>query len=270
VDLVLVPVTVVDAGNHAITGLKKEDFTLLDGGQPQQIRSFFSEDAPLSIGIVLDCSKSMKNKVEKVRESLLTFLQTANRKDEFFMITFSDRPALAASFTRSPEAVASKLVDTEPDGHTALLDAIYMAMAQMRRARYSRKALLILSDGGDNRSRYTASEIKDLVQESDVQLYAIGIFDTIFTTPEEARGKQLLREVTETTGGHTFALRNLRDLPAVVSEISLELRSQYVLGFRPSDPAAESRWRKIKVRLNTRHEPPFHVFARAGYYPPAD
>src|SRR5437870_293848 len=175
-DLVLVPVTITDPMNRLVTGLDKENFNVYEGKEAQEIKHFSSEDAPVSLGVIFDMSGSMSSKIERAREAVVEFFKTANPQDEFFMITFSDRPQLVADFTKSVEDVQGKLVFTVPQGRTALLDAIYMGLSKMKDAHNSKKALLIISDGGDNHSRYTENEIKSTVKEADVQIYAIGIF----------------------------------------------------------------------------------------------
>src|SRR6516164_848507 len=206
VDLVLVPVTVTDPMNRLVTGLEKENFALTDNGQPQEIKHFSSEDAPISLGVIFDVSGSMANKIDKSRDAVVEFFRTANPQDEFFLITFSEKPEVLADFTTSIEDIQSKLIYATPKGRTALLDAIYLGMNRMRKAKYEKKALLIISDGGDNHSRYTESEIKSMVREADVQIYAIGLYDRDFKTPEEREGPQLLTEISDVTGGRTFAI----------------------------------------------------------------
>ncbi|HEV2112905.1 MAG TPA: VWA domain-containing protein, partial [Terriglobales bacterium] len=165
VDLVLVNVTVTDPMNRLVTGLEKENFQLFEGSKGEEIKHFSSEDAPLSLGVIFDMSGSMSDKIEKAREAVVEFFKTANPQDEFFLIAFADRPELLSDFTRSVEEVQGKLVYTVPKGRTALLDAIYLGLDKMREARNAKKALLIVSDGGDNRSRYTEGEIKSIVKE---------------------------------------------------------------------------------------------------------
>jgi Ca-activated chloride channel family protein len=270
VDLVLVNVTITDPMNRLVTGLEKDNFKVFEGSKEQQIRHFSSEDAPISLGVIFDVSGSMKTKMEKAKEAVIEFFKTANPQDEFFMITFADRPELLADFTQSVQDIQSKVVFAVPDGRTALLDAIYMGMDKMQQAHNPRKALLIISDGGDNRSRYTDTEIKNLVKEADVQIYAIGIYDRTFVTPEEAAGPPLLNEITEVTGGRTFTIDNPNDLVDVATKIGIELRNQYVLGYRPNNPARDGRWRKIKVKLSPpKGLPPLTVYAKTGYYAPS-
>src|SRR5207248_11600250 len=190
VNLVLVNVTITDPMNRIVTGLEKENFRIFEGSNEQQIKHFSSEDAPISLGVIFDMSGSMSDKIEKSREAVVEFFKTANPQDEFFMITFSDKPELLQDFTNSVEDIQDKLIYTIPKGRTALLDAIYLGLDKMRDAHNPKKALLIISDGGDNRSRYTPSELKSVVREADVQIYGIGIFDQggSFKTPEEAAG----------------------------------------------------------------------------------
>ena len=271
VDLVLVPVTITDPMNRLVTGLEKENFALTDNGTPQEIRHFSSEDAPISLGVIFDVSGSMSDKIDKSRQAVVEFFRTANPQDEFFLIAFSDKPELLADYTSSVEDIQDKLVYAVPKGRTALLDAIYLGMSRMRKAHYERKALLIISDGGDNHSRYTESEIKSMVREADVQIYAIGLFDAYFKTPEEREGPAMLMDVTDVTGGRTFTISSPNELADVATKIGIELRNQYVLGYRPSNPGKNGKWRKIKVKLNPpKGLPPLHVYAKTGYYAPSE
>jgi Ca-activated chloride channel homolog len=270
VDLVLVPVTVTDDWNRIVTGLDKENFTVMEGNQLQEVKHFSSEDAPLSLGVIFDMSGSMSDKIEKSREAVIEFFKTANPLDEFFMITFNDRPQLRADFTKSVEDIQGKLVYTVPQGSTALLDAIYMGISKMKDARNAKKALLIISDGGDNHSRYTEGEIKSMVKEADVQIYSIGIFSLAPPTPEEVSGPALLTEISNTTGGRMFTINNPNELADVATKIGIELRNQYVLGYRPSNKAKDGRWRKIKVKLiPPKGLPHMNVYAKTGYYAPS-
>ncbi len=272
VDLVLVPVSVTDPMNRLVTGLEKDNFQLSDNGQPQVIKHFSSEDAPISLGVIFDVSGSMSNKIDKSRDAVVEFFRTANPQDEFFMVSFSDKPELLSDFTSSVEDIQNRLLYVQPKGRTALLDAIYLAMTRMRTAHYERKALLIISDGGDNHSRYTEGEIKSMIKEADVQIYGIGLYDPgEAKTPEEREGPELLNEITEVTGGRTFAINSVNELADVATKIGIELRNQYVLGYRPTNPARDGKWRKIKVKLNPpKGLPPLHVYAKTGYYAPTD
>src|SRR6204780_2662126 len=219
VDMVLVPVTITDPLNRLVTGLDRDNFNLFEGKDQQEIKSFSSEDAPVSIGVIFDMSGSMSSKIERAREAVIEFFKTANPQDEFFMIAFSDKPEEISDFTSSVEDIQGRLMYTIPKGRTALLDAIYLGVTKMRQAKYPKKALLIISDGGDNHSRYTEGEIKSMVKEADVLIYAIGIYDHYMATPEEALGPALLGEIAELTGGRSFTIDNPNDLADVATKI---------------------------------------------------
>jgi len=273
VDLALINVTVTDPYNRLVTGLDPDNFRVYEDNIEQEVVTFSSEDVPISIGVIFDFSGSMANKISKAREAALQFFKTANPQDEFFLVSFNERAELTSSFTNSIEDLQSRMMLTAPKGRTALLDAIYLGLSQMRGARNGKRALLILSDGGDNHSRYNESDIKRLVKEADTQLYAIGIFDPLGyrnRTPEELNGPSLLGEVTEMTGGRVFAVENLNELPDIASKIGMELRNQYVLGYRPSNKAHDARWRKIKIKLRApKGLPPLNVYSKTGYYAPS-
>jgi len=271
VNLVLVPVTITDPMNRLVTGLEKDNFQVFEDKEQQEIRNFSSEDAPVSIGVIFDMSGSMGSKIERAREAVVEFFKTANPQDEFFMVTFADKPEEVSDFTSSVEDIQGKLVYTVPKGRTALLDAIYLGVSKMRQAKYQKKALLIISDGGDNHSRYTEGEIKSMVKEADTMIYAIGIYDHYMATPEEALGPTLLTDISELTGGRTFTIDNPNDLGDVATKIGIELRNQYVLGYRPKRPGHDGRWRKIKVKLiPPKGLPPLRVYAKTGYYAPSE
>ena len=267
VDLVLVPVTVTDPMNRLVTGLDKENFQVFEGKEAQEVRNFSAEDAPVSLGVIFDMSGSMSSKIERAREAVVEFFKTANPQDEFFLIAFADKPEEVSDFTQSVDDLQGKLVFTVPKGRTALLDAIYLGVSKMRQARYPKKALLIISDGGDNHSRYTEGEIKSLVKEADVMIYSIGIYDHYFQTEEERLGPALLSDVSDLSGGRSFTIDNPNDLADVATKIGIELRNQYVLGYRPKNPGHDGKWHKIKVKLlPPKGLPPLHVYARTGYY----
>jgi Ca-activated chloride channel homolog len=268
-DLVMVPVTITDDLNRPVVGLEQENFQVFENKKPQDIRHFSSEDTPVSIGIILDTSGSMSNKLERARDAILQFCETANPQDEFFLITFADTPRLATDFTNRPEDLGNDLVTLAPKGQTSLLDAIYLGLRKMHSARYARRALLILSDGGDNHSRYTEHDVKATVKEADVMIYAIGIYDRYFRTQEELLGPELLQSITEVTGGQAFTLTDVNDMPAVTKLIGAQLRHQYLLAYRPQAKLQDGKWHKISVKLllpKKLHSLLLHVDARTGYY----
>ena len=266
VDLVLVPVTITDELNRLVVGLRQNNFRVFEGKKPQAIEHFSSEDAPVSIGILMDISGSMKYKMDRAQEAVRRFCEAANPQDEFFMVTFSNEPRLVTDFTSRPEEVENKLLFAAARGETSLLDAIYMGISKMREARYSRKALLIISDGGDNHSRYTDVEVKSAVKEADVVIYAVGTYDRYFPTQEERLGPELLNNIAEVTGGQAFTLDNPNDLPAVVTRVGVALRNQYVLAYHPDNTPHDGKWHKINIKLQIPKLSFLHVHAKAGYY----
>lgn len=269
VDMVLVPITVTDPMNRLVTGLEQEDFQVYENNGEQRIKSFAAEDAPVSIGIIFDLSGSMTSKLMRARESILQFIKTANPEDEFFVIGFNDRPELIEDFTNSVEDIQARLAMVRSGHRTALLDAIYYGVAKMKEAKHERKALLVVSDGGDNRSRYTEGEVRAQVRESDVEIYSIGIFDPYAATPEERTGPLLLNELCEETGGRLFRVDDLSEMSDIAEKISTELRNQYVIGYTPKNISRDGKWRKVKVKLNPPSGlPPLTVHARTGYYAP--
>jgi VWFA-related protein len=271
--LVLINVSVTDPLNRFVTGLDKENFRLFEDKVEQSVTHFASEDAPLSIGLVFDCSGSMGAKLQKSRQAAAQFFKTANPQDEFFLVQFNDRPELAVKFTTDVEEIQNRLTFIQSKGRTAMLDSIYLAMHEMRRARNPRKALLVISDGGDNSSRYTESEIKNLVREADVQVYAIGIFEPMGSrgrTAEELSGPGLLTEIAEQTGGRHFPVDNLNELPDVAAKIGIELRNQYMLGYTPRNQEKDGKYRRVSVKLvQPRGLPPLRAYWRLGYYAPS-
>jgi Ca-activated chloride channel family protein len=272
VELVLVNVSVIDPYNRFVTGLGKEHFQIFEDKKKQPVLHFSNEDVPISIGLLFDASGSMSGKMDKARMAVQQFFRTSNQEDEFFLIDFNDRPHHVVDFTPDVDLLQSKLSFTEAKGRTALLDAIYLGLNEMRKARHTRKVLLVISDGGDNHSRYTERDIKRVVREADVQIYAVGIYEPYSSrsrTPEELAGPSLLTEIAEMTGGRQFPVENLNDLPDIARKIGRELRNLYVVGYAPSNAKRDGKWRKIQVKLNPpRGLPPLHLYNKSGYYAP--
>jgi Ca-activated chloride channel family protein len=270
VNLVLVPLTVTDPMNRLVTGLEKENFNIYDNNQGQVIKTFSTEDAPVTIGIVFDLSGSMTSKFARARKALSEFMRTCNPQDEFFVIGFNDRPAVIVDYTSDIDDVEARMVMVKPENRTALIDAVYLGVNKLKDAKYDRKALLIISDGGDNRSRYSEGELRRVVRESDVQIYSIGIFDTYASTIEEQTGPILLTDICELTGGRLFRISDMGDMGDIATRISAELRNEYVIGYRPSEVKHDGNWRKLKVRLLPPPGLPIlDVHYRQGYYAPS-
>lgn len=273
-NLVLIPVTVTDPLNRFVTGLEKENFKIFEDKKEQEIASFSSEDAPLSIGVIFDCSGSMGRKLEKSRLAVAQFFKTANPEDEFFLVQFNDSADLIQPFTRNLEEIQNRLTFTQSKGRTALLDAVYLSLNEMKHAHNPRKALLIISDGGDNTSRYTETEVRNRVKEADVQIYAIGIYEPIAArsrTPEEASGQSLLTDIAEITGGRQYPVDNVNELPDIAAKIGVELRNQYVIGYAPQNLDRDGKYRHVTVKLIQPRGFPAQLRAthKMGYYAPS-
>jgi Ca-activated chloride channel family protein len=270
VNLVLVPVTVTDPVNRLVTGLEKENFQIYENNTGETIKSFATEDAPLSIGIVFDLSGSMQGKFNRARKALSEFLRTCNPQDEFFVVGFNDRPAIIVDYTSDIEDVEARMVMLRPQNRTALIDAMYLAVDKLKTAKFDRKAMLVISDGGDNRSRYTEGELTRAVRESEVQIFSMGIFDQYANTEEEQNGPMLLNGLSEATGGRMFKVYDMSVLSDVAERISEEIRDEYVIGYTPTDRKRDGTWRKLKVRLLPPPGlPDLTAHSREGYYAPS-
>jgi VWFA-related protein len=266
VKLVLIPVTVTDRLGAPFPGLPAEAFRLFEDGVEQQLKYFSTQDAPVSLGIVFDASRSMAGKLEGSRAAMTQFFRMARSGDEFFLVEFSDAPQLLCDFTTDTGRIEQILAGLQPKSWTALLDAVYLAVQHLKRAKNSRRSLLILSDGGDNNSRYTESEMKTIVREADVCIYSIGLAGG---APLLRRHLRLLRQLSEETGGRLREVDRLDGLPEAVANISAAMRNQYLLGYLPNNKENNGLYRKVQVRLNQPPDSPrLHASWRTGYYAP--
>jgi VWFA-related protein len=263
--LVLIPVTVTDTYGAPFAGLTRDGFRLFEDGVEQQVKYFASEDAPVSLGIVFDASRSMDGKLDQSRAAVSRFFRASRPGDEYFLVEFNDRPRLLSGFTSDTTAIEHSLAGLRARNWTALLDAVYMAVHQMKHAANSHKALLILSDGGDNNSRYTESEMKSHVREADVSIYSIGL-----GTGMIKHHIRLLKQLSEETGGEYCQADKMADLPDAVEHISAAIRHQYLLGYSSSNARNDGMYRKIQVTLKQpSDQPPLRASWRTGYYAPA-
>jgi Ca-activated chloride channel family protein len=279
--MVLVPVAVTDYHGKTVTGLKPQDFTILDDKTPQQILSFASEDAPSSVGLVLDTSGSMQVGLKTAKDVADTFLKTANPEDEFLLLTVSTQPDTLSGFTTDIASLAKDIDSTRPGGLTALTDTVYLGLSHMRKATRPRRAMLIISDGMDNHSRYSKSKLLRIAIEADVQIYTI-ILDTTLTggqpttipfrpsmikkpvdQGQENQGPALLEQLAEKTGGLHFRVRNEAQARDAAIKVGQSIRNEYLIGYRPPENAPAGKWRRLKVKLAV---PDVNVYARDGYY----
>ena len=267
--LVVIPTWVSTDNGASVTNLARDNFRVSQDNVDQPISYFVKDDAPISIGLLFDSSGSMRPKMDKAAEAVAEFFKTANTEDEFFLVEFNDRAKLQVPFTTDSGEIYSRIVATHPAGRTSLFDAIDLGLNQMKKARHTRKALVIVSDGGDNWSRHTAREIRSRLLESDVQLYAMGIFDPDLSkkSPIENRnGPALLDELAVESGGRHYPVDSLNDLPVISATIGTDLRNEYLLGYYPAD-SRDGKYHHVKVKLALpENSPPLRANYRKGYY----
>jgi len=244
-------ITVTDSYGRFVTGLAKEHFDVFDERVKHQIAHFSDADAPVSLGIVYDVSGSMKERISRSMSALKRFIETSHDDDDFFLMAFNDRATLVQDFTTSSDQILSRLMFVNPKGSTALYDAAYLAVEKIQQGRQSKKALLVISDGQDNNSRYTYKELRNRVKESDVIIYAIGVTDPA-TDSLAGFGRSVLEEMARMTGGRAFFPNacNEVELIEICTRIALELRHQYSIGFYPTDLASPARWHKVQLKVN--------------------
>lgn len=267
VNLVMVPVTVTDLMGRVVEGLRQMHFRISEDKETQEIVSFSNTDVPCSVGLLFDASSSMNDKISKARLAVRAFADTVNPADEGFLITFANQPSLQLGFTSDFAAIRNRLLWTKAKGRTALVDAVYLGLSQMRQARHSRKALVVVSDGGDNNSRYIQAELKSFAKEAEVQIYTVGIHDNP-GTQEELMGTLLLEDLAQWTGGQHFIIGSIHELSDVMAQIGVLLHDQYLIGYSPQPKSMDGKWRNIKVELVLpKSFPPLQVYARRGYYP---
>ena len=272
-DLVLIPVTVTDNVNRFVLGLQKEDFRLFEDGFEQNVTLFSDEDTPLSIGMLFDKSGSMAYKLGSSRDAAAQLLNALNKEDEVFLVEFADAAKMSIGFTGHTDEIRGALKKAQAGGQTAMLDAIDTGLLEMKKAKNTRKAIVIVSDGGDNSSHYTAAQIESLVREADVQIYAMGVFEPVMSlalSPEEISGPRLLSEIATQTGGRAYAAAVPGDMPSVANRIAVELRNQYVLGYYPKNKARNGKFRNAEVQVSppVGLGSPLKVHWRLGYYAP--
>jgi Ca-activated chloride channel family protein len=267
VDLVLVDATVSDPLGRMVTGLNRENFQLWEDKTEQGIEYFSDEDTALSIGLIFDATGSMSDKLSTARDAAVTFLKTGNPEDEYFLVTFSQEPRLAEGFTSDISRIQNRLLFTPAKGLTPLFDAVYMGLDEMKRAGNKRKALLLITDGEDNHSRYSFSNIKEFVKEQDVQIFAIGIVNSNGELALGKTGRQIIEDLVGVTGGRAFFPDSVYELEDICTKIAVELQNQYVLGYHSTNEAKDGKWRKIRLKVS----PPkgisgLSVRGKSGYY----
>lgn len=267
-DVVTLSVTVTDPFNRLVTGLDRHHFEIFEDKVKQQIEFFRDEDVPVSLGIVFDVSGSMKGKLERARDALKAFVETSHDDDDFFLVGFNQRANLLSEFADGNN-ILSKLSFVDPKGQTALYDAAYLGIEKVRQGRHDKRALLLISDGQDNSSRYTYGELRKLLREANVQIYCIGIVEMGGSAGSslDLQGQSILEEVAQTTGGKAFFPRSGAELEDATTRIALELRHQYSIGYIPTNVKRDGLWHKLRVKVNPpKGLPNLNVRTKEGYY----
>jgi VWFA-related protein len=272
-DLVLIPVTVTDHSGRTVVGLGKEHFQLFEDTAPQQITHFTAENVPVSLGIVVDTSGSMQPRISKAREAVNTLLGAAKQGDEFFLVRFSTEARLVVPLTTHADEIRAQTAALTPSGTTALLDGVRLAMTEISHARNRRKAIVVISDGEDNSSSWTVPELKAMVREQDILIYAIGIHGPPNSyadcVPGHRCGTSLLHEISSHTGGQLFEVDRVKQLPDIAARIGSWLRNQYVLGYMPNRSERDGTYRKVQLKITRpKGYPRLHAVWRQGYYAP--
>jgi Ca-activated chloride channel family protein len=270
VELVLVTATVTDSLNRYVSGLESQHFQLWEDKLEQKIEYFSAEDVPISVGVIFDVSGSMKDKIATARNAAATFLKTGNPEDEYFLVEFANRPEVAADFTTDVTKLQNKLLLTPAKGMTAMYDSVYLGLEKLREGTNPKKALLLITDGEDNRSRYTFQNVKEFVKEQDVQIYGIGIVDEWNSQLSAGHtGRAMVEELADITGGRAFFPDSVYELEDICTKIAVELKNQYVIGYHSTNGAKDGKWRKLRMKVN----PPkgiqhLNVRYKQGYYAP--
>lgn len=268
-DLITLNVTVTDSYGRYVKGLDKSAFTILDDKAPQEITHFTDDDTPVSVGVIFDVSGSMNgDKIARAREALSRFIQTSHDQDEYFLIGFNSRAQLLLDRTRNSEAILDKLTFVQTKGQTALYDACYLGVEKVTRGNHQKRAILLISDGQDNNSRYTFGELRRLLKESDVLIYGIGILGGSDAGSSLGMGGQaILDELASVSGGKAFFPNTSAEMNEIFERIALELRHQYSIGYRPSNFIGDGKWHRVKVKITPpRGLPRLFVRSKEGYY----
>ena len=270
VDLVLVTATVTDQLNRYVSGLEENHFKLWEDKVEQKVEYFSAEDVAISIGVIFDVSGSMKDKITTAQNAASTFMKTLNPDDEYFLVEFANRPSVETDFTTDITKIQSKLIMAPAKGQTAMYDSVYLGLEKLKEANNPKKALLLITDGEDNHSRYTFQNVKEFVKEQDVQIYAIGIVDEWNSQLSTGHsGRAMIEELADQTGGRAFFPDSVYELEDICTKIAVELKNQYVIGYHSTNGAKDGKWRKLRMTVN----PPkgvskLSVRYKQGYYGP--
>jgi VWFA-related protein len=266
-ELVAVPVTVTDARGHQVSGLQRENFRVFEDGRPQPIAIFHHGDAPITLGLIVDRSQSMRPKNSELLIAVSTLLQSSRPDDELFAVAFNDRVTLGLSggqaFTNDEKALDAALTAVRAEGRTALYDGVAEGLRHLQLGHAQKHALIVVSDGGDNASRRTYAEVLALARRTDAVIYAIGVLGTAPAEEEEDAG--LLKRLCKDTGGAAYFPRSPAEIIAMATHVARDLRDQYTLGFMPTERTDGRGFRKIEVKVTAAGHGRLHVRTRSGY-----
>jgi Ca-activated chloride channel family protein len=264
--LVLVPVTVTDRNGKPAVDLERQHFRVTEDSQPREIASLTHEEGAVGLGLVVDLSGSMKGKLNHAISATRAIADLADTADEIFLMTFGDRPEMRVGFTRDAGPIAGGLMGVQAYGATALIDAVYRALHEVRASSHRRRALAVISDGGDNASRYNKAELKRLALEADVQINGISIVEQA-ADRDQRSGASLLEELAGITGGLHFTIRNRADLPPMANQLARAMKDVYMISYKPGE-GPPGKWRRIRISVTPPTPERLQVYARSGYFLP--
>lgn len=265
VALVVLHATVTDRQGSLVTNLGERDFEVYENGIPQNVRLFKNEDVPVTVGLVIDHSTSMRPKLAEVVAAARTFARSSNPEDEMFVVNFHEIASLGLPagmrFTHSIAELQPAIITAPTEGQTALYDAVAMGLEHLQAGSRDKKVLLVISDGGDNASRRSLDQIMKLAAQSSAVIYTVGLFDE----QDPDRNPDVLKRLAKTTGGEAFLPGETGDVVAICERIARDIRHQYTIGYVPSNPARDGSYRAIRVLARTKDQGKLSVRTRTGY-----
>lgn len=266
VDLVELQVTVLDAQDKHVPNLTRIDFQVFEDRIPQQIKVFRHGDRPVSLGLVIDNSRSMERKKDKIDTAVLSFVQLSNPEDEAFLLQFDDTVRLVRDFTTNLGVLRDGLASMSPYGQTALYDAIVEGLTKMEEGIYDRKAILLVTDGSDNASAKGFENLLEKARSTEVSIYPIGVLNE---STDGNTARRALLQIAKESGGRAFFPQHEDDIPSITQRIARELRELYTLAYEPSNARRDGTWRSVRVEvLNPSSIPRYRTNYRHGYYAP--
>ena len=266
-DLVVLHATVTNQAGRPVADLQQEHFRVFEDKVEQQLKVFKREDVPVSVGILVDNSGSMRDKRRGVNTAAMRFVRSSNPEDEVFIVNFNDESYLDTDFTDSIKLLEEALERIDSRGGTAFYDAVHLGLAHLKeKASWDKKVLLLITDGEDNASRITLEQLVRSVERSDVMIYTVGLLGGE-SSRSMRRAKRALENIAKATGGSTYFPKGLEEVQVVANDIANDIRNQYVLAYTPTNPVLDGKFRKVEVKLQApRKYGRLTVRSRSGYY----